>query len=77
MPATSRKQVKWARRQLSLMDAGKPTSSTMTRKQLEKLANTATGSLPERAESKYWLIRMLLQRRQTWPVWWQVELYQC
>ena len=52
MPAMSRKQVKWARRQLSLMDAGKPTSSAMSRKQLEKLANTSTSGLPERAESK-------------------------
>jgi hypothetical protein len=51
MPAASIKQVKWARRQISLMDAGKPTSSAMSRKQLEKLANTSTKGLPERAES--------------------------
>ena len=51
MPATSVKQVKWARRQLSLIEADKPTSTTMSRKQLEKLANTSTRGLPERAES--------------------------
>ena len=52
MPATSIKQIKWARRQISLMDAGKPTSTTMSRNQLEKLASTSTKGLPERAEGK-------------------------
>ena len=50
MPATSVAQVKWARRQLKLMDSDKPTSTTMSRKQLEKLASTPTMGLPDRIE---------------------------
>ena len=52
MPGTSVAQVKWARKQLALLNAGKPASTTMTKKQLEKIANTSTSGLPQRAESK-------------------------
>ena len=52
MPGVSKAQVKWALKQLDLKKRGKPTSSTMSVSQLEKIAYTSTKELPDRSESK-------------------------
>ena len=52
MPGVSKAQVKWAMKQLDLKKKGKPSSTTMTVSQLEKIAYTSTKDLPDRSESK-------------------------
>ena len=52
MPGVSKAQVKWALKQLDLKSKGKPSSTTMSVSQLEKIAYTSTRDLPERSESK-------------------------
>ena len=52
MSGVSKAQVNWALNQLELKKKGKPTSSTMSVAQLEKIAYTSIKGLPDRSESK-------------------------